>query len=173
MARAEVERHRSLVEQYRTELDRLQIRSPIGGQVLKVDVRPGEYVGTPPDQPLWCLGDLAQLHVRIDIDEQDIPRFKSGMPGTASIRGNARELIPLHFVRVEPYVQPKLSLTGLSSERVDTRVLQVIYGLAETRNTVYVGQQVDVFLDAKLPSESVSPDSGPRADAPPLTARAQ
>lgn len=148
MARAEVERHRSLVEQYRTELDRLQIRAPVSGQVLKVDVRPGEYVGTPPDQPLVVLGDLTQLNVRIDIDEHDIPRFKHGMPGTASVRGNARDRVPLRFVRVEPYVQPKVSLTGLSSERVDTRVLQVIYALTEARDSIYVGQQLDVFLDA-------------------------
>ena len=34
---------------------------------------------------------------------------------------------PLHFVRFEPYVIPKESLTGDTTERVDTRVLQVIY----------------------------------------------
>ena len=58
-------------------------------------MRPGEYVGTPPDQPLMVLGDLTELNVRIDIDEHDIPRFKPGMPGTASVRGNARDTVPL------------------------------------------------------------------------------
>jgi len=153
-ARADVERQRTLVEQYRTELDRLQIRAPVSGQVLKVDVRPGEYVGTPPGQPLVVLGDLERLHVRIDIDEQDIPRFRPGMSGTASVRGNASQMIPIVFVRVEPYVQPKMSLTGDSAERVDTRVLQVIYALEPTAESVYVGQQVDVFLDAS--------DAGPK-----------
>ena len=121
LARVEVERNRSLVEQYRTELERLQIRAPVSGHVLKVDVRRGEYVGTPPGQPLIMLGDLERMHVRVDIDEQDIPRFHPGISGTACIRGNASRKIPLSFVRVEPFVQPKTSLIGNSVERVDTR----------------------------------------------------
>ena len=148
LARVDVARQRTLVEQYRTELDRLHVRAPVDGQVLKVDVRPGEYVGTPPGQPLVVLGDLSQMHVRIDIDEQDIARFRPGIPGEACPRGNASQKIALSFVRVEPYVQPKVSLIGNSVERVDTRVLQVIYALAPGAENMYVGQQVDAFLDA-------------------------
>jgi multidrug resistance efflux pump len=162
LARVDVERNRSLVEQYRTELDRLQVRAPVTGQILKVDVRPGEYVGTPPDQPLVVLGDLERLHVRIDIDEQDIPRFHPGMSGTACMRGNASHRLPMTFVRVEPYVQPKTSLIGNSVERVDTRVLQVIYALEPDAKTVYVGQQVDAFLDASPPSPTAVADATPR-----------
>ncbi|MES1213090.1 MAG: HlyD family efflux transporter periplasmic adaptor subunit [Singulisphaera sp.] len=162
VARVDVQRQRSLVEQYRTELDRLHVRAPVSGQVLKVDVRPGEYVGTPPDQPLVVLGDLQRLHVRIDIDEQDIPRFRPGLPGTASMRGDAGHRIPLSFVRVEPYVQPKTSLIGNSVERVDTRVLQVIYALDAPSNAgYYVGQQVDAFLDASQPQSPVAGGKAP------------
>jgi len=50
-------------------------------------------------------------------------------------------------VRVEPYILPKKSLTGESTERVDTRVLQVIYTFAMPKTPVYVGQQMDVFID--------------------------
>ena len=82
-SRADVLRARSMVEQTRTELDRLEIRAPVAGHVLQVDVRPGEYVGTPPGQPLVVLGDLDRLHVRVDIDEQDIPRFHRGAVGKA------------------------------------------------------------------------------------------
>jgi len=57
--------------------------------------------------------------------------------------------IPLTFVRIEPFVTPKKSLTGSSSERVDTRVLQVIYRFAAGSGgpKTYVGQQVDVFIE--------------------------
>jgi hypothetical protein len=44
-------------------------------------------------------------------------------------------------------VIPKKSLTGDNTERVDTRVLQVIYALEGAEGRVYVGQQLDVFLD--------------------------
>ena len=63
------------------------------------------------------------------------------------LRGNPEISFPLQFVRVEPYVIPKRSLTGQNTERVDTRVLQVIYAFRRPLDRpVYVGQQVDVFV---------------------------
>lgn len=153
VAKASVERSRRLVEQARIEIDRLQVKAPIAGTILKVDVRPGEYVGTPPGQPLIVLGDISRLHVRVDIDEQDLPRFRSGLPGQGYVRGDARQPLALTFVRVEPYAQPKKSLTGSGNERVDTRVLQVIYAIEQTDSQtqpVYVGQQIDVYLDTSV-----------------------
>jgi hypothetical protein len=94
------------------------------------------------------LGDLEKLHVRVDIDEHDIPRFRPGAPARAMLRGNPGVEFPLTFVRVEPYVVPKKSLTGDNSERVDTRVLQVIYSVDSSTSNLYVGQQMDAFIDA-------------------------
>jgi hypothetical protein len=45
-------------------------------------------------------------------------------------------------------VIPKKSLTGGNTERVDTRVLQVIYAIDAPSDRLYVGQQLDVSLDA-------------------------
>lgn len=64
------------------------------------------------------------------------------------VRGNAVLKAPLEFVRFEPFVVPKRSLTGDSTERVDTRVLQVIYRVARDDVPLFVGQQLDVFIDA-------------------------
>jgi HlyD family secretion protein len=148
VARAEVERAKALVEQARIEIDRLAVRSPICGTALKVDIRPGEYVGTPPGEPLVILGDITRLHVRVDIDEHDLPRLRPSMNGQAFVRGEASRPLALSFVRIEPFAQPKRSLTGAGNERIDTRVLQVIYAIDEAPLPVYVGQQVDVYLDA-------------------------
>jgi hypothetical protein len=52
-------------------------------------------------------------------------------------------------VRIEPYILPKRSLTGDSGERVDTRVLQVIFQFERGDTPVYAGQQMDVFLNAQ------------------------
>ena len=61
-------------------------------------------------------------------------------------RGDRGKKLDLRFVRIEPYVVPKRSLTGDSLERVDTRVLQVIFEFDRPPWPVYVGQQVDVFI---------------------------
>ena len=64
------------------------------------------------------------------------------------LKGRPEKEFTLSFVRVEPFVIPKRSLTGQSRERVDTRVLQVIYALDAKGRQFYVGQQLDVFIDA-------------------------
>jgi HlyD family secretion protein len=148
IARASVAQARAQVEQTKTDLERALVRAPVDGEVLQVNVRPGEYVGTPPSQALVVLGNIHQVHVRVDIDEHDIPRFRPGAPARAMLRGNPQLEYRLRFVRVEPFVIPKKSLTGDNTERVDTRVLQVIYALdGKDKPLVYVGQQMDVFID--------------------------
>jgi multidrug resistance efflux pump len=143
-----VDRAESQVKQTQTELDRLVIRALVDGEVLQVNVRPGEFVGAPPSEPLVVLGNVARLHVRVDIDEYDIPRFVPESPARATLKGQPDEFFPLKFVRIEPYVVPKKSLTGDNTERVDTRVLQVIYAIETTEKRLFVGQQLDVFIDA-------------------------
>jgi len=150
IAKATVEQARAQVEQTKTDIDRAIVRAPVDGEVLQVKVRPGEYVGAAPGAALVVLGNIRQLHVRVDIDEHDIPRFQPGTGAKASLRGNPSVQYPLKFVRVEPFVVPKKSLTGDNTERVDIRVLQVIYALDTTgRPAVYVGQQMDVFIDGE------------------------
>jgi len=146
VSRVAVEQSRAMLQQTFTELDRLTVRAPVDGQVLQRNVRPGEFVGATAGPALLVVGDARTLHVRADIDENDIPYFKPGLEGAAAVRGAPREQRPLKFVRVEPYVIPKRALTGASTERVDTRVLQVIFAVGPGEVPLFVGQQVDVFL---------------------------
>ena len=147
IAEAAVQQFEALLRQTETELERLIVRAPVSGTVLQRNVRPGEYVGIPPGQALILLGDISELYVRMDVDESDITRFRPGLPGKATPRGNAAQEVQLKFVRVEPFVIPKKALTGAGTERVDTRVLQVMYAIESTNANLYVGQQMDVFLD--------------------------
>jgi multidrug resistance efflux pump len=149
IAQANIALAEAQVQQTKTDLDRVLVRAPRDGVILQVNVREGEYVGTPPGQALMLLGAINEkLHIRVDIDEHDIPRFHKGAAAQASPRGNPRIVYPLSFERVEPYVLPKKSLTGDNTERVDTRVLQVIYAVDAKDRPLYVGQQMDVFIDA-------------------------
>lgn len=162
IARAALTQAEAQVRQTEVELDRLIIRALVDGRVLQVNVRPGEFVGAPPGQALIVLGNIEQLHVRVDIDENDIPRYKPGTGGVAMVRGQSGKEFPLTFVRVEPYVVPKKSLTGDNTERVDTRVLQVIYAIDTKGEPLYVGQQLDVYLKA----DEKDPDAAPASAAP-------
>lgn len=149
IAEAQVTAAKAQLNAVLTQLERHTVRAPVAGEILQVNIRSGEYLsaatmGTPP----ILMGDTQVLHVRIDIDENDAWRFSPGTPAVASLRGNAEVKTPVRFVRVEPYVVPKRSLTGGSSERVDTRVLQVLYAFDHAELPIFVGQQMDVFIEA-------------------------
>ena len=147
VARAQVELAKSQLAQIETEIERTVVRAPVDGTLLQVNVRPGEYVGTSPGQNLVLLGDSRELHVRVEIDENDIPRFRPGLDAKAFVRGDGDTEVPLKFVRVEPFVQPKRWLTSDNTERVDTRVLQVIYAVQPCEATLYVGQTLDIYIE--------------------------
>ena len=132
--------------QAETDLDLLTIRAPRAGTVLQVNTRAGEHAALAPTEPLMILGETDKLQVRADVDEQNAPLVRAGQPAVAFLKGDTRSPIPLRFVRIEPFVIPKRSLTGDSVERVDTRVLQIIFQLDRPLTPLYVGQQVDVFI---------------------------
>ncbi|BCU75754.1 efflux RND transporter periplasmic adaptor subunit [Luteolibacter sp. LG18] len=130
-------------------IERLTVRSPRDGNVLQVNVRSGEYAATSPKSAAMIIGDIDRLQIRADVDEQNAIRIRPGQKAIGYLKGDPSVTFPLEYLRVEPYVIPKVSLTGASTERVDTRVLQVIYSLKRPENPpLYVGQQVDVFIEA-------------------------
>jgi HlyD family secretion protein len=148
VATAELAAARAAVEQTETLLSRLVVRAPRAATVLQVNTRPGEFVTPGSIRPPLMLGDLTYYQIRADIDEQVAPRVRSGMKAVGYLKGDTQKPISLEFVRVEPFIIPKTSLTGSSIERVDTRVLQVIYRCqASTNSTLYVGQQLDLYLE--------------------------
>lgn len=143
---ADIKATAAQVELTRTQLEILTVRAPRDGTILQLNVREGEFAGTTPTEPLMILGDTDKLQVRADVDEQNAPMVVPGQPAVAYLKGDTKNPLPLKFVRIDPYVVPKKSLTGDSAERVDTRVLQIIFELDRPATPLYVGQQMDVFI---------------------------
>ncbi|WP_252258953.1 efflux RND transporter periplasmic adaptor subunit [Erythrobacter aurantius] len=157
LARARLNAAQARAGSAQTELNRLTVRAPIAGEILAVNIRPGEFVATQGGngQPFIQMGETNPLHVRVDIDENEAVRVKLGAPATISPRGAAEIRVEASFVRVEPQVVPKRSLTNSAAERVDVRVLQVIYALPQSKEAEVfrVGQQIDAFVAADASGE--------------------
>ena len=147
-AAAAVAQAEALQQQAETARSLLSVRAPFDGTVLQVNLRPGEYaqLGGP---PAIVLGQLRSLRLRADIDEADIPRFDPAAAAVATPRGDPARRIPLHLVRVEPLVVPKASLTGAGTDRVDTRVLRVLYEIVGAADGLYPGQQLNLFVTGR------------------------
>lgn len=164
-AKAVVGEARAHVEQLTMDIERRTIRAPIDGTVLRLDVREGEFAPTASilaERAPLVLGNVKVRNVRVDIDEFDVRRYKTGAKAIAFLKGGSDQQIPLQFLRVDPFVIPKRALTNSQQELVDTRVLQVIYTINDEENAVYPGQQLDVYIEA--PPETAPPAPSQPAD---------
>lgn len=162
-ARANLLLARAQLTQAEVNLDLLTVRAPRDGDILRQNMHEGEYAGvspTDPNAPSLLLGETERLQLRADVDEDSASRVIAGAPAVAYIKGMRSDPIPLRFVRIEPYITVKKSLTGDSTERVDTRVLQVIYQFDKTKVPIYVGQQMDAFIDGAPPAPNAPRENG-------------
>lgn len=138
-------------EQARVAIERSIICAPSDGEVLLQNARVGEFANVNPfdTEPLLVFGKTGCVQLRVNIAEEDAWRVVSRAPARAYVRGNSSIQIPLTYRYIEPYIVPKQSLTGSDRERVDTRVLQVVYEFDKNNYPVYVGQLLDVYIQAK------------------------
>lgn len=148
-AEADARVARARARQLEVDLARHTTRAPIAGEVLRVNVRPGEFAAAgAANDPLIALGATETLHVRVQIDEEDVGRIAAGARAEGALRGDASRRVALTFVRMEPLARPKTNLNG-GAERVDTRVAEAIYAFDPAALPALVGQQMDVFVAAR------------------------
>jgi multidrug efflux pump subunit AcrA (membrane-fusion protein) len=151
--KADYESSQALLHKAQVEKTRRIIRSPLDGTVLKVRIRKGEYVNVNVTSSiLLTVGNITPLHVRIQVDEDDLHRLdlKKKNKAKAFLKDKKDIFFDLELVRVEPLVIPKVSLSGSQQERVDTRVIEIIYKIKEKEQIfpqIYVGQQLDVYIE--------------------------
>ncbi len=154
-------------------IERSIIRAPVDGQILQVNAHIGEIAPVVPfisAQSTWLtaangtlilMGTVSPLQMRIDIDEESSWRYREGARATAFVRGNSTISFPLTFLRIEPYIIPKSSFTGQTIERVDTRVLQVLYDFEKGDLPVFPGQVLDIFIESEPISNFVWHEKNP------------
>jgi HlyD family secretion protein len=142
------------------QLDKYIVRAPVDGRILSIQTAVGSYASTQgtydvilsSNAPLMLMGggDAGSLSVRCYVDEILIHRLAPGPQTQARLFVRGTDIsIPLQFVRVQPYVSPKIQLSNERTERVDLRVLPVIFRLAKPQQVqLYPGQLVDVYIDA-------------------------
>jgi HlyD family secretion protein len=136
------------------------IKAPLDGVLLSINAAVGSYISTQGAydtytqgfNPVLVMGSpQTYIGVRCYIDEILVHRLPqaSRMEAKMFIRGTDIS-IPLEYVRVQPYVSPKIQLSSQRTERVDVRVLPVIFRFENPKNiSLYPGQLVDVYIGEK------------------------
>jgi len=157
VAKANVEVVRKQYELAQTLLSKYTLKAPTDGVILSINAAVGSYVSaqgsydtyTQGLTPILVMGSShTNIGVRCYIDEILISRLPqaSQMHAQMFIRGT-NIVVPLEYVRVQPYVSPKIELSSARTERVDVRVLPVIFKCEKPKNiSLYPGQLVDVYI---------------------------
>lgn len=153
VAQSVLAQRRAEVDALKLLMDRLTVRAPRDGVVLRRNIEAGEFAGTDRRTPAMIVGDLASLSVRAQVDEEDIALVTPTSKAIGRTRGAAPIEVQLTLTRIEPYARPKRDLTGDNLERVDTRVIDVVFEVKVNPATpIYPGQAVDVFIEAGTPT---------------------
>lgn len=175
VAQAELAGAKAELASIQLRIDRLTVRAPIAGTILKRNIEPGQYAAAASNVAAMVMGDLSALHVRARVDEEDAPLLIDNAKAVMRVRGvepvalGAGEeafigTTPLKMLRIEPLAEPKTTLTGDSRERVDTRVIEVVLEITgQPSARIFPGQVVDVFLESRprrTRAAEVAPVSG-------------
>jgi HlyD family secretion protein len=137
-------------------LQYFSVKAPIDGVVLAVNATVGGYVSSQGDydtytelfDPLVIMSSPQDhMQVRCYVDEILVSRLPSHWHIQAQMQITGTDIkVPLEFVRVQPYISPKIELSNEKQEQVDLRVLPVIFRFEKKDAPVYPGQMVDVFI---------------------------
>jgi RND family efflux transporter MFP subunit len=139
---------KSNLKKITNELAFYRVYSPIDGVVLNSKLNIGTYFKT--NSQMLSIGS-DNLNLRVSINEYDAYRFKPNSKTIAYLRGHNKIKTEVKYLYTRPFVTPKTHMSGVSTERTDTRVLEVVYSIPkELSFPLYVGQQLDVFIKSEV-----------------------
>ena len=156
-AKANLELAEKQYEAANALLSKYVIKAVSAGAVLSINTAVGSYISSQGSYdtytrgflPVLVMGNLhSDLGVRCYVDEILIQRIPAPSQMRARMFIHGTDIsIPLEFVRVQPNVSPKIELSSQRTERVDVRVLPVIFSFEKPKGvSIYPGQLVDVYI---------------------------
>lgn len=135
------------MDRMQAEMDKTIIKSPVNGSVIEIKTHVGEY----PTYPIAIVGDTSELELKVSINQYDAHYFNPQAKAVAYLQGDPKEEVELEFVRLIPYLTAKQNLSNDIKEVVDTKVLQVIYRIKNKNPRIFIGQPMDVYIQAEYP----------------------
>lgn len=147
-ARAELESARAQLEQSRAIYEKTFLRAPFDGRVLRKHHRTGESItnsSVTPD-PVFTIGDVNGLRVRVDVDESDVSRVHNGQPVWVTAQAYGDQRFYGKVIRVGGQMGPKNVHTDEPKEKVDTKILETLVQM-EPGTSLPVGLRVDAYID--------------------------
>lgn len=156
-ARAQVSLAEADVALSEALLDKTLIRSPVIGTVLRRVRIAGEAVTNMPPTPIAIVGNLRGLRVRAEVDETDVSQVTVGQRVEVTADAFPGQKFGGAVYRVSTRMGAKQVTTGRPTDRLDTKVLQVLIDL-DREVRLPIGLRVDAYFLRGSALAQVRPD---------------
>lgn len=142
--KAERNLHRAQLAEAATKLTRLELRSPMRGQIWSVPAQPGMSFQPGLDYPSVFVVPDPRKVVRILVPEADAARLRPQQHAVAFLPGEGGAMLELAYVRTEPEVELQVRLG-----EEPARFIQVIFRVMSDEVPLVVGQKLEVYLEVE------------------------
>lgn len=156
MAEARIAAAHARLRKSRALLHETELRAPIDGQILRLDVEIGEHAGPDSPTPAILIADMRRQFVRAFVEELDAPRIQPGMQAIITADGIPGQQFTGRVVRVSPRMTAKGLWTDDPAERYDTKTREALIQLPAVEDLV-VGLRVDVAISPSKTKEIDGP----------------
>ncbi len=169
IALANLEHARAQEREAMSYVDKTVLRAPIDGMVLKIHRRKGEAVSEFFESGVLTVGDMSGLRLRADVDERDIALVRVGQKAYATADAFGERKFPGRVERVGSMLGRKNLRTDEPTERVDTKILEVLISFEDSPPLV-PGLRMDTYIDVSTaglpPDPQAAGKEAPAAPAP-------
>ncbi len=145
-AQAEINKALANVNKTKADLDLAYIRTPIDGQILKINSRPGEVVG---NKGIVALGKTDQMNVVAEVYELDVGKVRIGQKATITSNAFSGKLYGT-VDQIGLQVNPQDVLTTDPTADVNRRIVEVkvrLNAADSQRVSAFTNLQVSVVID--------------------------
>lgn len=147
-ARAELVEARAAVAEHEAMLSKTILQSPLDGVVLRRHRRSGESISDQADDPVLTLADDSTLRVRVDVDEADVARVRTGQNAYVTAEAYGEKRFTGKVVRVGQILGRKNVRTDEPTERVDKKILETLVQL-DPGQRLPSGLRVDAYIQTR------------------------
>jgi multidrug resistance efflux pump len=123
------------------------LRAPFDGTILRKHHRTGESItnSSVTADPVFTMGDVASLRVRVDVDETDVSRVADGQRVYVTAQAYPGRKFWGHVTRVAGQLGHKNLRTDEPKEKVDTKILETLVQM-DPGTQLPVGLRVDAYI---------------------------
>jgi multidrug resistance efflux pump len=146
-AKAQLDLARAQLDGNQAIYEKTFLRAPFDGTILRKHHRTGESItnSSVTDDPVFTMGDVSGLRVRVDVDETDVSRVADGQRVYMTAQAYPGQKFWGRVIRVGGQLGHKNVQTDEPKEKVDTKILETLVQL-DRGSHLPVGLRVDAYI---------------------------